>query len=302
MKKNIVIAGGTGFLGSSLASFLKRKNYEVIVLTRNQNSIKEHIRYVNWTEEATWGHWVAKADVIINLIGKSVDCRYNEKNKKEILRSRIWATERIGDYLSRHENNNPLWINASTATIYNEATDTANTEDSKNIGSDFSMTVAKKWEEAFFKYQRANIRQVALRTSLVLGSSGGVLPVLIRNTNLGLGGHQGNGLQKFAWLHIDDFNHIISFIMQSKVSGVLNCTAPSDINNKQFNKALRKVLGIRFGISAPKWLLKIGCFILRTESELILKSRYVYPKKLMDLGYKFRYSNIKNALLSLTNS
>lgn len=302
MKKNIVIAGGTGFLGSSLSSFLKRQNYEVVVLTRKQNCIKEDIRYVNWAKGVAWEHWIAKADVIINLVGKSVDCRYNKKNKKEILQSRIWATKRIGNYLSSNKNNNSLWINASTATIYNDTTEEANTEDSKNLGNDFSMTVAKKWEAAFFKYQHLNIRQVALRTSLVLGSSGGVLPVLIRNARFGLGGHQGNGLQKFAWLHIDDFNHIILFIIQNTVSGVLNCTSPNDINNRQFNKALRTVIGATFGLNSSKWLLKIGCFMLRTEPELILKSRYVYPKRLIEQGYDFRYSNIKDALLSLTKN
>lgn len=301
--KKIIIAGGTGFIGQQLASHFDANGYEVIILTRGQTHHKGYIQYVQW-DACTMGSWcnyLEGAETIINLVGKSVDCRYTEANKKEILRSRVEATQVIGKALEGLKAPPKLWINSSTATIYEHSLEHPNDEETGKIGHDFSMHVAKSWENAFYETTTPKTRKVALRISLVLGINGGVLPVLIRNARLGLGGHQGNGLQKFAWVHVDDVKRIIDFIIDNdSLEGPINCTANEVITNSDFNTALRQALNVRFGLNSPTPLLKLGCFLLRTEAELILKSRYVIPKKLNDHGFQFQYPDINTALAHLT--
>jgi len=176
------------------------------------------------------------------------------------------------------------------------------TEENGEIGNDFSMNVAKAWEEAFYSSSTPSTRKVALRISLVLGKKEGVLPVLTRLTKLGFGGKHGSGKQKFAWIHISDLLQVIDFIQtNTQFEGAVNCTSPETIDNKGFMKALRKTVRAPFGISTPKWMLVIGTFFLRTEPELILKSRFVYPKRLLDAGFNFKFDNVEQALYNLIN-
>lgn len=300
--KKVVIAGGNGFIGSNLSTHFKEKGVKVIVLTRENTRIDDEIYYQNW-DAKTIGKWteeLEEADLVINLTGKSVDCRYTEKNKEEILSSRIDATKIIGEAINKCTTPPPLWINASTATIYRHSFDKAMTEKNGEIGDDFSMTVAKEWEKAFFEAETSHTRKVVLRISLVLGYDGGVLPILSTLSKFGLGGKHGSGKQMFAWIHIKDLIKIIDFVVTNKnLSGIFNCTAPETIDNRQFMKTLRTVVKMPFGIPTPEFLLKIGTFILRTEPELILKSRYVYPKNLLDEGYQFEYTKSENALINL---
>lgn len=299
MNKKIVIAGGSGFIGKALSSFYKNKGYLVVVLTRGKAQLIDAIRYENW-DGKTIGNWVnllEGSEILINLTGKSVDCRYTEANKKLILSSRINATNVLAKAIDQLEKPPRIWFNASTATIYDYSLTKAMTEEDGDIGSDFSMSVAKAWEEAFFISPTPKTRKIALRTSLVLGKGEGVLPVLTRLSKFGLGGYHGNGEQKFAWIHIDDIIRIIEFLAtKSVIEGPVNCTSPSEINNNQFMKALRKSLGVWFGIPTPKVLLEIGSFLMRTESELILKSRFVNPKRLLNSGFQFKFTNIDKAL------
>ena len=162
------------------------------------------------------------------------------------------------------------------------------------------MSVAQAWEEVFFNSITTKTRKIALRISLVLGKGEGVLPVLTKLTKFGLGGYQGNGQQKFAWIHIEDLIRVIEFLKETKaIDGPINCTSPSEINNKQFMSALRKSLGVAIGIPAPKFAIEIGSFFMRTESELILKSRFVTPKRLLESGFQFIFTNIDKALTDL---
>ncbi len=303
--KTIIIAGGTGFLGKNLAKHYSDKGDKVIILSRNEKKAKDNIIYEKWDgkTESNWSKWIDEAAVLINLTGKSVDCRYNEANKKEILNSRIDSTKILGEVISKSLTPPLLWINASTATIYRHSEDKVMTEENGEIGDDFSMNIAKSWEKEFYSRQTPKTRKVALRTSLVLGNNGGVYPVLSKLANLGLGGKQGNGKQKFAWLHIKDFISIVDFVIENKqIENSINTTAPSNIDNNTFMTALRNSHGIGFGFSQPKWLLKIGAVIIGTETELVLKSRWVSPKRLLDMGFKFKFTNINQALEDLKSS
>jgi hypothetical protein len=300
--KKLIIAGGSGFIGKNISQHFKDKGYSVIVLTRGSSKIRNEIQYLFW-DAKTLGSWTTElegADLVINLTGKSVDCRYTATNKKEILNSRVDSTKIIGEAIENCKIPPKLWINSSTATIYRHSLDKPMTEENGEFGNDFSMNVAKAWEDAFFTSPTPSTRKVALRISLVLGKNEGVLPVLKRLTKIGLGGKHGNGKQKFAWIHIADLIRIIDFIeANNDQEGSINCTSPESIDNKHFMQTLRNTVSATFGIPTPKWMLVIGTFVLRTESELILKSRFVQPKRLLDAGFIFKFDNVKQALHNL---
>ena len=195
MKKRIVIAGGTGFIGKAISSHYLTKGYEVVVLTRGTSQVKDNINYQNWdgTTIGDWKQYIDGAESVVNLTGKSVNCRYTDENKRLILSSRVNATKVIGKVIQQSDNPPKLWINSSTATIYDYSLTKPMTEDDGDIGSDFSMSVAKAWEEALFNSETPNTRKIVLRISLVLGENEGVIPVLTKLTKLYLGGHHGNG-------------------------------------------------------------------------------------------------------------
>ncbi len=301
MKKRIVIAGGSGFLGDALARYLESQ-YEIIILTRHPNRPNHKL----W-DGVTIGPWIEsikKAHAIINLAGKSVDCRYTEKNRKLIRRSRVNSTKVIGEAINAcGQKAPPIWINASSATIYHHAETMPMTEDTGVIGDDFSMNVCKDWESTFFNYPDPKdmpIRKIALRTSIVLGR-GSAYQKLKWITRLGMGGAQGRGTQMVSWIHIDDFCRAVEYILNSStLSGPINVTAQGPIRNAEFMKALRKSLRFPFGLGQPKWLLEIGAMLMGTETELLLKSRYVLPKRLLSDGYEFLYPDIEGALLDLS--
>jgi hypothetical protein len=302
--KKLIIAGGSGFIGKNISQHFNGKGYSVTVFTRGSSIIRDGIQYLSW-DAKNLGPWTTElegADLIINLTGKSVDCRYTEANKQEILNSRVDSTKIIGEAIQKCKIPPKLWINSSTATIYRYSLDKAMTEENGEFGNDFSMNVAKAWESAFFSAPTPSTRKVALRISLVLGKNEGVLPVLKRLTKLGFGGQHGNGQQKFAWIHIADLISIIDFIeTNNNQEGAINCTAPESIDNRYFMRTLRNTVHAPFGIPTPKWMLVIGTFFLRTEPELILKSRFVEPKRLLDAGFIFKFENIDQALHNLIN-
>jgi len=302
MKKKLIIAGGSGFIGKALSRYYLDQGFLVSVLTRGNSQLVDGVRFQNWDGKniGEWAELLEGIDLLINLTGKSVDCRYTEANKKLILSSRVDATIVLGKAILQLKNPPKVWFNASTATIYDYSLTKAMTEDDGKIGSDFSMSVAKAWEEAFFTSVTPKTRKIALRISLVLGKGEGVLPVLTKLSKLGLGGYHGNGQQKFAWIHIQDLIRVIEFLKDKEnMDAPVNCTSPSQITNQQFMKALRNSLGISFGIPTPKIMLEIGSFFMQTESELILKSRFVSPKRLLDNGFQFKFTNIDKALANL---
>lgn len=294
----IIIAAGTGFLGKNLEKYFADKGNEVYILTRNPKRKNE----IHWDAKTVgeWKNLLENSDVLINLTGKSVDCRYTEKNKKEILASRINSTKVLQEAIDLCFNKPKVWLNSSSATIYTHSETHLNTEDNGIIGDDFSMNICKSWEKEFFKSKTENVRKVALRTSIVLGNNGGAFPKLKMLTKSGLGGKQGRGNQNVSWIHIDDFCKAIQHIIDNEnMSGVINVTAPNPLSNEEFMMKLRKEMKVPFGLNAPVWQLEIASIFMGTETELLLKSRNVYPQKLIKSGFEFTYSNIESAFNDL---
>ncbi|WP_433631378.1 TIGR01777 family oxidoreductase [Chryseobacterium cucumeris] len=297
----IIIAGGSGFLGENLEKYFTAKGNHVYILTRNPQRKNE----IYWDAQ-TLGEWktsLESADVLVNLTGKSVDCRYHEKNKLEIYSSRINSTGILQKAVDECSEKPKIWLNASSATIYVHSEKHLNTEENGIVGDDFSMNICKSWENEFFAVKNEEIRKVALRTSIVLGNTGGAFPKLKMITKLGLGGKQGGGNQMVSWIHVDDFCRAVDCIIQNEnLSGTVNITAPNPLSNQSMMRKLRNKIRIPFGLNAPVWQLEIASIFLNTETELLLKSRNVYPEKLIKNGFKFSYSTFDEAILNLLES
>jgi uncharacterized protein (TIGR01777 family) len=308
--KKIVIAGGTGFIGRNVADYFEDNN-EIVILTRNlrgsknnayhfynlDNSKLKNIRLVEWNAEVG-GEWIKEidgSDLVINFAGKSVNCRYTKKNKKAIFDSRVNATKAIGDAINKAIIPPKLWINAASATIYRYATDHAQDELTGEMQDDFSVQVCKLWEKTFFNQRTPFTRKVAFRMAIALGSGGVMIPYF-NLLKLGLGGRQGSGKQMYSWIHIKDVCKSIDFMFKhDELEGVYNLSAPNPVTNNTFMQKLRKATDTVIGLPAYEWMLKIGAAVIGTEPELILKSRWVVPTKLLQAGYEFAFPDIDGA-------
>lgn len=296
MKKKIVIAGGTGFIGQYLERKFVDLGYKVKIISRQPH-------HISWSNQAGIIEALDQAEIVINLAGKSVNCRYTDKNKKEIFQSRTETTKILGIALLACKNPPPLWINSSTATIYRHADDRPMTEASGEIGSGFSVDVAKVWEQSLFNFNLPQTRQVALRIAIVLGADGGAMEPYLNLVRFGLGGFQGSGKQMFSWIHIEDLYQIILFLQDNKnLSGVFNCSAPHPITNREFMDTLRNTMNRKFGLPSPKWMLEFGAVFMRTETELILKSRWVLPERLEKEEFHFTFDSIGKALQQIVGN
>ena len=297
----IVIAGGNGYLGQKIASHYQ-KAHEVVVLTRGEAARRDGVKYVHWDAHSL-DHWQSElegADVLLNLAGKSVNCRYTVANKREITASRVKSTRVLQGAIERCTQAPKLWMNASSATIYRSTMAASNDETSEVNPSNFSEHVCADWEAAFFEKSLPNTRKLALRMALVLGNSGGVLPAYQQMVRQGLGGTQGSGKQYVSWVHENDLLAILDFtIATNDLEGVVNCAAPQPVPNQNFMKAVRKAINVRFGLRVYTWMTGIGAFLKGTEKELILKSRRVLSKTLAEKGFKFKFTHIDDALSDL---
>ncbi|WP_339626417.1 TIGR01777 family oxidoreductase [uncultured Winogradskyella sp.] len=299
-KKTITIAGGSGFLGQVLKSYFHKKGYNIYILTRTPKQVNDF----SWDAKdlGEWTHILEETNVLINLTGKSVDCRYTEANKKLIYDSRIDSTSILGLAIQNCKNPPKAWLNMSTSTIYEDSYYKEMTETSGDIGDDFSMNIAKSWEAVFNNLSTPKTKKITLRTSIVLGKNGGALLPLKRLTQFGLGGKQWHGKQKVSWIHEVDFARSIEFLIEQNLEGVFNIVAPKPTTNKYLMEVIRKALRMPFGISHPKWLLKLGAKMIGTESELVLKSRNVIPQNLVANGFKFQYLEIESAIENLVKT
>jgi uncharacterized protein len=299
----IVIAGGSGFLGKSLEKYFMKNAHEVWILTRKPKQFNEIYWDVSTSDTTSIGNWAEKlenADVLINMTGKSVDCRYNEANKTEILNSRISSTKILQKAIENCKNPPKVWLNSSSATIYVHAETQLMDEENGVIGDDFSMNICKSWEKAFFEDKLNRTRKVALRTAIVLGNEGEAIKKLKLITRLGLGGKQGRGNQKMSWIHVNDFCRAVEFVIQNTdIQGVINICSPNPLSNIEFMSELRKALKMPFGIDSPVWLLELASIFIQTETELLLKSRNVYPKRLLEHGFRFDFPTLDLALKEL---
>ena len=301
--KKLLITAGTGFLGKVLVDNFRDEFDEIVVLTRGKSRVSDSIKYVNWNAKtfSGWEKELENTTVLINLAGKSVDCRYTEENKKEIYNSRIDSTKILNDAVLNCKNPPKHWLNSSTSTIYRFSLDKQMDEIDGEIGDDFSMNIAKSWEKAFFETETPKTLKTALRTSIVLGKNGGAFIPIKRLTKFGLGGKQGNGNQFISWIHEKDFARAIEFIIEKEMVGVVNLVSQNPIMNAEFMKKLRDEMKIPFGLPTPKIVLKFGAKIIGTETELVLKSRNVIPKRLQEKGFTFEFDTIEKTFKDLLN-
>ena len=307
MKRKIILAGGSGFLGTALAQRFAARGDEVTVLTRSPKPRTDGIREIAW-DAKTVGDWAALvdgADAVLNLTGKSVDCRYTSKNRRVILASRVDSTHAIGETIARATKPPRVWLNASSATLYKHnpdkpADESGPTGATPEAHDEFSIQVIREWERALDEARTPNTRKIPLRTTMVFGPDAGVFPVLRRLTRFGLGGKMGNGRQFVSWMHHEDFCRAVEWLIDREdLSGPINLAAPNPLPNAEMMQLMRKICHAPFGLPASEWMLEIGAFFLRTETELILKSRRVVPGRLLASGFQFHFPNLENALRDL---
>lgn len=307
----VVIGGAGGFMGDHFVRRYRQQGREVVTIGRSRSDLR-------WGDARGISDAIDGASLVVGLAGKSVNCRYGEANRAEIFRSRLETTAELANAIRTAAAPPALWVNAATATIYRHAEDRPMTEQDGEIGRGFSVEVAKAWEEALFSPALPRTRRVALRTAIVLGH-GGVLGPIKTLARVGLGGPQldgwwpvtharlragtrhqrgsGGGRQKFSWVHIDDTARIIDFLEDHpEIDGPVNASAPNLVENREFMATVRRVLRVPLGLPAFRWMLELGALVIRTETELVLKSRWVLPAKLEAAGFEFAYPELEAAL------
>lgn len=316
MTDRIVITGASGFIGSYLSREFRRSGAEVVTIGRSGDA--------TWSDPAAIAALVDGASLVIGLAGKSVNCRYTPENRAEILRSRVETTRAISTAIAAAANPPALWINSSTATIYRHAEDRPMTESTGQLGEGFSVSIARAWEEALFEAELPATRRVALRTAIVLGDGSALAPLAML-ARFGLGGPQWDGRwpatrarlaagtyhrfgarwgrQKFSWIHLEDVLRIILFLREHpELEGVVNASSPNPSDNATVMRSIRRVLGVPVGIPLPRFALEIGSAAIRTETELVLKSRWVVPERLTAAGFEFTHPELEPALRDILRS
>ena len=315
--RRVVIGGAGGFLGGELRRALEAEGAEVRTIGRSGAD-------ASWDDPEAILALVDGADAVIGLAGKRVDCRYTERNRAEILRSRVETTAALARAIAASERPPAVWLNASTATIYRAATDRPQDEATGEIGSGFSENIAESWERALFAPALPHTRRVAMRISIVLGD-GPASGALFRLARLGLGGTQYDGpwpmtrrlrgigarptdpvppgwartrgRQRFSWIHVDDLVAAVRFLLSAEeLSGPVNVTSPEASDNRSLMRTLRRVVGAPIGLPAPRPVLEVGTWALRSEAEMVLKSRWVRPSRLLDAGFVFAWTDLEGAL------
>ncbi|MET0391984.1 MAG: DUF1731 domain-containing protein [Chitinophagaceae bacterium] len=353
--KKIIIAGGSGYIGQALVRYFGNDN-EIVILGRQSGDTRNNayrqklltaadgyrVRYVQWNGKDAAPNWVAEidgADLVINLAGKSVNCRYHKKQRKAIIDSRVLPTLAIGEAIRLAARPPALWINAASATIYRHSPDKPNDEFTGRISErrrdnmpynmidqlryrkdrmltgllqkelqpwrdpelDFSIQVCRQWEQAFFTQPTPATRKIALRTAITLGPGGIIIPYL-NLCKWGLGGKHGNGQQLFSWVHEEDVARMIAWLFEQEgAQGIYNCVAPNAVSNYSFMKTLRQATSHRFGLPAPTLLLEAGAWLIGTETELMLKSRWAVPARAQQEGFVFRHPLLKEAMQQIVS-
>lgn len=302
----IVIPGGTGQVGTVLARTFHGDGHEVVVLGRNPQ--KTAWRFEKWDGE-TLGDWADEmdgADVVINLAGRSVNCRYNAENRQQMMDSRVNSTRVVGEAIAAAANPPGVWLQASTATIYAHRFEAPNDDVTGIVGGSepdapdtwkFSIDVATAWERATNEVETPKTRKVLMRSAMIMSPDrGGIFDTLLQLVRFGLGGTAGDGRQYISWLHDLDFIRSVYWLIEhEELSGPINLSSPNPLPNREFMRVLREARGMPFGLPAMEWQLAVGAFLMRTETELILKSRRVVPKLITDSGFEFEFPEWKDA-------
>jgi uncharacterized protein (TIGR01777 family) len=303
-KAKIVITGGSGFLGVNLAHALLASGFEVCIISRTPPKTNGAWKYSTWDGQSL-GSWVSELDgarAIVNLAGRSVDCRKTPANCDVILRSRVVTTQLIGKAVREVKVTPPLWVQMSTAHIYGDPPEIVCSEDSP-YGYGLAPFVSQAWEKAFVEAVLPSMRQVILRTSFVLGRQGGAFPKLAWLARIGLGGKVGQGTQGISWLHEVDMNRLfLRAITEESMTGVYLATAPNPVSNMEFMRVLRGVVGMPIGLPAKEWMVRLGArFVLNTDPDLALYGRYCVSKRLAEEGFEFKHPTIESAVRAIYN-
>jgi uncharacterized protein (TIGR01777 family) len=306
----LVIPGGAGQVGTLIARAWHAQGHDVVVVSRRP--VQAPWRSVVWdgVGHGAWTGEIDGADVVINLAGRSVDCRYTAANRREILESRIVSTRLVGEAIARAARPPRAWLQASTATIYAHRLDAPNDEATGAIGGAepdappawrFSIEVAARWEAALAQAVVPATRKVALRSAMVMSPDrGGVFDALLRLVRWRLGGPAGSGRQFVSWVHDHDFLRAIAWLIDHPaVEGAVNIASPNPLPYAEFMRALRGAWGARIGLPATAWMVEVGTWLLRTESELVLKSRRVVPGRLIAAGFAFEHGEWNEAARDL---
>ena len=302
----IVIPGGTGQVGTVLARAFHGDGHDVVVLGRRAKDFPW--RFAKWDGE-TIGDWTSEvdgSDVVINLAGRSVNCRYNEENRRQMMGSRVNSTRVVGEAIARSSRPPRVWLQASTATIYAHRFDAPNDDVTGIIGGheadapdtwNFSIDVATSWERVTNEASTPHTRKVLMRSAMIMSPDpDGIFDTLLKLVRFGLGGTAASGRQYISWMHDLDFVRSVYWLIQhDALSGSINLASPNPLPNREFMRILRDAAGMPFGLPAFEWQLAIGAFLMGSETELILKSRRVVPKLLTDSGFEFAFPEWKEA-------
>ncbi|GLY52999.1 DUF1731 domain-containing protein [Lentzea sp. NBRC 102530] len=299
----IVIPGGTGQVGGVLTRAFRSAGHEVVIISRSAG--------VRW-DGHTLGPWAAEldgADVVINLAGRSVSCRYNAENLRQMMRSRVDSARVVGEAIAKADNPPGVWLQMSTATIYAHRFDAPNDEATGVLGGrepdvpgywTYSVEIAKRWEAELFEAATPGTRKVALRSAMVMSPDrGGVFDYLSWLARLGLGGPLAGGRQYVSWIHDDDFVRAVALLIREPVEGAVNLAAPHPLPQRDFMRELRRAWKVPVGLPATRLMASLGAFALRSDTELLLKSRRVTPGRLVEAGFDFHFPHWPSAAQNL---
>jgi len=308
----IIIPGGTGQVGTVLARAFQKDGHDVTVLSRH--AVKLPWRVVEWDGRSpgNWKSEIDDADVVINLAGRSVNCRYNQSNRRQMMDSRLDSTKVVGEAIAVAKDPPKVWLQASTATVYAHRFDAPNDDVTGTIGGhepdapdtwNFSIDVATEWERVANEAATPNTRKVLMRSAMIMSPDrGGIFDTMLMLVRLGLGGTAADGRQYISWIHDQDFIRSVYWLIEhEELSGPINLSSPNPLPNKEFMRVVREAWGMPIGLPAAKWMLELGAVLMQSETELILKSRRVVPRLLAESGFEFEFPDWEAAARDLVS-